>query len=571
MTGTGSTRSAAATPLPRGFVVAALALCAAIFLLPLVLGTPLLDPDEGLHAAIAQEMVERGDWITPRFLGQPFLDKPALFFWALAASLAGFGFNEFAIKLPGLIFGALGALATARLARRMFGPTAGVLGFVFYATLLLPLALTQVAVHDVALVPWTTLAMLALYDAASEDTLGPTLRAGVLAGLWLGLAVLTKALTGVVLVGLPFAAWCIVNLKLRPRVIVAGAISLGVAAAIAAPWYLAMESANPGYLHYYFVERHLMGYATTTQLHGQRAWWYYLPVLVGGALPWVVYLVGPLREAWTSWTTRARPERARALDLLLLWVLVDLAFLSAAGSKLVTYVLPLFPAMAILAAFAWTRPLDAPETASAWTRASRVPHLLACTAMAWVLPGAVMVARSWLGLTVGPVAGATAAASMFVWLFVAAGALRLPPWRTLTAMTAAMAFTVTAAVAAMLPSLAPSFSAREVARHYNRLGRLPGTVWFYDERVGSFLFYLDAPLRASLTSDRVVRARPELLLAMRHAPGDTDIVVPVEELARLEKRVPLSGQPSVLAGHHRVYTSEDFVAALRAAVDGPAR
>jgi len=69
---------------------------------------PLADPDEGLHAAIAQEMVEKGDWIVPRLLDEPFLDKPILYFWAIAASLKTLGMSEAAVRLPGLLFGMLG-------------------------------------------------------------------------------------------------------------------------------------------------------------------------------------------------------------------------------------------------------------------------------------------------------------------------------------------------------------------------------------------------------------------------------------------------------------------------------
>lgn len=553
----------------RGFLVAAAALCAAVFLLPLALSTPLLDPDEGLHAAIAQEMVERGDWITPRLLGQPFLDKPALFFWSLAGSLALFGFHEFAIKLPGLLFGALGAVATGLLARRLFGRTTGLLAGVVYAAMLLPLALTEAAVHDVALVPWTTMAVLALYDAATHRAPRARIGLGALAGVYLGLAVLTKALTGVVLVGLPVAIWCLLTRALRPSVVGAGLVSLLVAAVVAAPWYAAMEAANPGYFHYYFVERHLLGYTTTSQLHGLRPWWYYLPVVAGGSLPWFAYLHVPLRRLAAAWAARERTVEVRALALLGVWVAVDLLFLSLAGSKLVTYVLPIFPALAILGAHAWTGALsDSDGRPSPGWAAS---HALACLAMALVLPTAVVVSSTWLGLPAGPVWWWAAAASAVAWLAVGARAWRGSTAATLAAMTWAMTLTVCAGLAVMLPAAAPSFTAREVARHYNREGRLPATVWFYDERVGSFLFYLDAPLRASLTPERVLRARPESLLALRKAPADTAIVVPVEQLPRLLRRVPLSRQPSVLAGHHRVYAAEDFVAALREAVDGPGR
>jgi hypothetical protein len=87
----------------RRLLAALVLLGVTLFLFPLALGHPLLDPDEGLHAAIAQEMVERGDYITPRFLGDPFPDKPVLFFWALAGSLRAFGFTEPATRAPGLV------------------------------------------------------------------------------------------------------------------------------------------------------------------------------------------------------------------------------------------------------------------------------------------------------------------------------------------------------------------------------------------------------------------------------------------------------------------------------------
>src|SRR5215813_890681 len=91
----------------------ALALLAA----PLLASAPLFDPDEGLHAAIAQEMVQRGDYVTPTFLDQPFLDKPILFFWAEAGSLRLFGHHEAAIRIPPLLFGLLGMIAVAGLGR----------------------------------------------------------------------------------------------------------------------------------------------------------------------------------------------------------------------------------------------------------------------------------------------------------------------------------------------------------------------------------------------------------------------------------------------------------------------
>src|SRR5436190_22807799 len=123
----------------RIFAFLALALVVA----PLVANAPLFDPDEGLHAAIAQEMNLRRDYVTPTFLGEPFLDKPILFFWAEAASIRVLGDREAAVRLPPLVFGLLGMIGVAALGRAMFGEATGLIAGLVYGTMLLPLGVSQ--------------------------------------------------------------------------------------------------------------------------------------------------------------------------------------------------------------------------------------------------------------------------------------------------------------------------------------------------------------------------------------------------------------------------------------------
>src|SRR3979409_730003 len=101
-------------------LVAIVACVVGIYGYPLGLRTLLMDPDEGIHATIAQEMVERGDYVVPRYLGVPFRDKPILYSAAQAVSLRIFGMNEAAVRLPGFLFSLLGCATTALLAWRMF-------------------------------------------------------------------------------------------------------------------------------------------------------------------------------------------------------------------------------------------------------------------------------------------------------------------------------------------------------------------------------------------------------------------------------------------------------------------
>ena len=160
-------RSSDADNSGRTLALLAVVLAAVMFVFPLAIGFPLLDPDEGLHASIAQDMVERGDWTTPRFLGRPFLDKPIFYFWVQAASLWLFGPSETAVRLPGLMFGLLGAISTGLLGWRMFNRATGLIAGILYATTILPTALAQAASHDVALIPWINLTLLLLWEAAA--------------------------------------------------------------------------------------------------------------------------------------------------------------------------------------------------------------------------------------------------------------------------------------------------------------------------------------------------------------------------------------------------------------------
>ena len=310
-------------------------LVALLYLAPLLLDAPLTDPDEGLHAAISQEMVERGDWIVPRFLGRAFLDKPILFFWAQAASMRVFGMNTAAARLPGMLFGLLGIATTGWLAGTLFDRRIGWIAAGCYATMVLPFLLAQAPVHDIALVPFTNLALAFLWRGGWDP--GSGLRDPLLAAVALGLSILVKGLEGVAIVGAGYGVYLLITRSLTWRLVIRGALVVTVALLVALPWYLAMNAREPGYLHYYFVERHLMGFATATQEHHGQPWWYYLPLVAGGGLPWVVFIV------------LAR-HKAAAYTLVWAWLGAALVLLTLSQSKAVTYILPAMPAIAILAA-----------------------------------------------------------------------------------------------------------------------------------------------------------------------------------------------------------------------------
>jgi 4-amino-4-deoxy-L-arabinose transferase-like glycosyltransferase len=528
--------------LRRTFAIVALALVIA----PLAANAPLFDPDEGLHAAIAQEMVRSGDYVTPRFLGEPFLDKPILFFWSEALSLRVFGMNEAAVRIPPLAFGVFGMVAVALLGRRLFGETTGIIAGIAYGTMLLPLGVSLVAVHDVAVAPFMCLAIDCLVASAARPRIGRAATYIIAIGACLGLSILTKGLVAVAFTGLFAVCYATARRNTIVRLAIALAIAGVIALLVAAPWYIAMERAHPGYLHYYFVERHFQGYLTSTQRHAGRQWWYYVPIVIGGSLPWTGYLVGAAR--------RARADRLRLV--VWAWLAAGFVFLSAGESKLVTYALPLFPALAILIG----------ETMAATGSAlDRIGYTVFATTLAVLPIGALAALHLRFGVVprnVWIINGLISVAIVYVSLRLS-NTLRVPrletpriPWQLpLLALGGLMV---------ALPRAAAWMTARDVALQLNRGGRLPPHVLVVEERIGSLVFYLTPPLRVDATPATVDRASiPEAIQRSRSEPLDGVVIVRNNLLERFDRQFAAPPQPAWTAGTTTIFRVETVQNALR--------
>ncbi|MEZ6061584.1 MAG: glycosyltransferase family 39 protein [Planctomycetaceae bacterium] len=478
-----------------GFVSAIL-----IYVYPLFLPTPLLEPDEGLHATISQEMLENGEWIVPRLRGEPFPDKPILYFWAQMASLRTFGMTEFSVRFPGLMFGLLASATTGLFASRLYRPRTGLLAFLMSMTMIIPLSLAQAAAHDVALVPWTNLALLCLFETERSAR-----RSGQF--LWLlasaaaiSLAILTKALLGVALVAVAFAPF----LLLSRRLTIASAFRFSVAVIagmiLASPWYFAMELRSSGYLYYYFVERHLLGFATASQPHGHEPWYYYVPFIALGALPWLWYIVPLLRDEWTA--ARSTEQRLpQQVVLLLSWLVGGLLFLSVAGSKLVTYSLPLFPALAILSAEAWQRYVSRGLSTVSRVWFARMTRFLG--AFGILVPVAALLICGYLTDSAWPPVS---------WLIaVVLSVVSVAAWRAFERENGVRCVSICSiwvaglAVLMMtwpLQKFADGYSERGLAEWINRRGSLPQHLILIGEEPSSVVFYLNRELRKGLQPEQ---------------------------------------------------------------------
>jgi len=526
-----------------------------LFVYPLFLPIPVVDPDEGLHGAIAQEMVERGDWITPRFLGEPFFDKPILYFWAEAASLRLFGFHAWALRLPGLLLGLLGVAVTGWGAAKLFSRPMGILAALCYATMILPTALSQAASHDVALVPWVVLAVVLFWDLQREHRpLRQQAFYVVVIGLCLGLSCLAKGLVGVGIIGTAFGLYLLVSRRLSWSICLAGAAALAIGALVALPWYLAMEARNPGYLHYFIVDRHLRGYATASQVHSGRPMWYYLPILLGGGMPWALYLPSLVRELIVRRRQGWRVDDRGACLLLGCWFVGGAVLLSVARSKLVTYIWPIMPPLAILSALPWAWLLEgrlAPASRKMLASAFRY----SCLAGPLLLPVVVVVASAYLKLSLG----------VGVWVAIVVVSLAawapLYPWSrqrvqpALATGMVSMALQIAMVLTTVLPAAARQTTARDLAAYFNATGRVPAEVVVLDERIGSLVFYLDPALRRTLVPDQVSGVASNRA-GERLAVGSTALVALAEDkVRRAERSFRLDGLGYERAGRYRLYTA----------------
>jgi 4-amino-4-deoxy-L-arabinose transferase-like glycosyltransferase len=481
-------------------VMAGVVAATLIYIYPLFLPTPLLEPDEGLHATISQEMLENNEWIVPTFRGEPFLDKPILYFWAQMVSLKTFGMTEPAVRLPGLMFGLLGSLTTGFVATRLFGSRPGLLAWLVSMTMIIPVALAQAAVHDVALVPWTTLAVLCLWETERATDRRRQFVWLTGAALMLGLAILTKALIGVAVIGVGYGFFLILSRQLSIGSCARLAVAITAGAVLASPWFIAMEYRIDGYLYYYFVERHVMGFATASQQHGHQSWYYYAPYITLGAAPWIWYVIPLLRDEWHNRNTGST-VRVQLL-FVLCWLIGGLLFLSVAKSKLATYALPLFPAISILCAFSWHRYTDRrmSETSARWF----LNMLRVAAVLGIIIPVGILVVLQLILDTSWP---------HMAWLLATVLSVEsLVAWITFERQqfnsSAGLLTVWVAGVACLvmtwpLQKFAEDYSERNLAEWINLHDFVPEHLILVGEKPASLLFYLRKDLRAQLRPDQV--------------------------------------------------------------------
>lgn len=337
-------------PRSATFWIAALAIVLALGLLG---QRGIWDPDEGRYTNVALHMLDSGDWINPhRSHEVGHWTKPPLTYWTIAASVAVFGHNPWAARLPGALSYLLCVWLAWRVARRL-APGSEQQAALIYATMLFTIGATQLITTDYVLAACETLAMWAFVEARFGARTHP---GRWIALMWAGfaLAFLAKGPPGLLPLLVVLAFDLALPGRVRPRALQWQGLLLFLL--IAVPWYAAVMARNPGLLQYFLGNEVVARVATDEfRRHGEWYGWIaiYVPTLLVGTLPWTPALLRWSRTLPASvrgWRAREVRTTDAAGLLLTLWLLLPLLVFCLSRSRMPLYILPLFVPLAILAA-----------------------------------------------------------------------------------------------------------------------------------------------------------------------------------------------------------------------------
>jgi 4-amino-4-deoxy-L-arabinose transferase-like glycosyltransferase len=327
-------------------------------------------PDEPRYAWIARDMAESGDWITPRLYGQPWFEKPPLYYWGAAVSFKLFGVTEAAARLPSALAALMGTLALAWLAWRVYGAetarwlllllpaTVGMIGFSHAAATDMPFSgmLTCAMVAAAALLrltpdaiphSWPEVQAVPRSFSSMIFANPTTLLASALFGFFLACAMLAKGPAAIILCGGAVFFWALATKRWRETLRLFHPVGIVVFCLTALPWYVLCALRNPDFLRVFIVEHNFKRFLTPEFQHIQP-WWFYAEIILLAFLPSTAALI------WTLIVGLRRLSQSRRLSaftcFLLCWAGFCVVFFTISRSKLPGYILPAVPAIGLLLA-----------------------------------------------------------------------------------------------------------------------------------------------------------------------------------------------------------------------------
>jgi 4-amino-4-deoxy-L-arabinose transferase-like glycosyltransferase len=297
-----------------------------------------------------------GGTVTPILYGQPWLEKPALYYWRAMGFFKEFGVSDWSARLPSSS-GAFALIVLIYLHMRRFRPGGHLAAALITTSCIAIVSFARGASTDMQLAAPFCIGMLgwyAWYETGKKFWLFDLYFFGAAATLAKGPVAPFLALAIILLFAGLRREWSVLR-----RTIWLPGVALYFAMVL--PWFLAVQHHNPTFFRVFFKEHNLERFATNRYQHHQP-FWYYVAVLIIGLMPWTAIairaLIDSIEVSIAEWKVRHNPKRylghTRAGDafpeFLVLWALFPIVFFSFSGSKLPGYILPSIPPLTILTA-----------------------------------------------------------------------------------------------------------------------------------------------------------------------------------------------------------------------------
>ena len=309
----------------------------------------LIKPDEGRYAEIPREMAASGDWVTPRLNDLKYFEKPPLQYWATATAYTVFGEHQWTSRLWAALTGFAGLLLVWFAGQRLFGRDAANYAALLLGSSMLYVMMGHINTLDMGVTFFITLGIFSFLLAQHSGSTAQQAASRnwmLLAWAGMALAVLSKGLMGIILPGTAVFIYCLVQRDFTVLKRMHWLAGLAVFLLITAPWFCLVMKANPEFFQRFFIYEHYTRF-TTKELGRYQPWYYFVPILLTGALPWTVLLFDSLFHIGKPRSGGDNKPFNAAL-FLLIWTVFIYVFFSISDSKLPSYLLPMFPALALL-------------------------------------------------------------------------------------------------------------------------------------------------------------------------------------------------------------------------------
>ncbi|QWD19110.1 glycosyltransferase family 39 protein [Polynucleobacter paneuropaeus] len=305
----------------------------------------LIPSDEGRYAEMAREMLVTGDWVTPRYNGYQYFEKPPLQIWVTAIAFKIFGIGDWQARLWSALTGFITILFAGFTSARIYGARAGWLTAVVLASSPMWIIGGHFNSLDMGLSAFLVAALCSLLLSQTSNNKNASRQWMWVCWIMMGLATLSKGLIGaalplMVLIAYSISSW---NWKIWKQLSVLSGLIIFLA--ITAPWFVLVSSRNPNFAEFFFIHEHLQRF--TNDAHSRTGpIYYFVPLLLIGFLPWIFQIPGAIAQAW-----RESKRGFSSAWLLVCWFAVIFGFFSVSHSKLPGYIMPIFPALAMLVGF----------------------------------------------------------------------------------------------------------------------------------------------------------------------------------------------------------------------------